>query len=60
MPRVEAHVGQHPEQRAAIKKVGLKGLDDTGGLVLSQSQDAQTHRGNMASSGQGTPPTDWD
>jgi hypothetical protein len=49
MPVVEAYVADHPGQRRAIRKFGLKGLDDRGELVLPEPSGA--------GSGNATPPT---
>jgi hypothetical protein len=45
MPLVEAYVARHPEQRRAIRRIGLRGLDERGELIPFQPGELDAQMG---------------
>jgi hypothetical protein len=51
MPVVDAYLALHPEQRAAIRRIGLEGLRERGELVPMQPEELASQLAAMDSSG---------
>lgn len=53
MPIVEAYLARHPEQRAAIRRVGLEGLSERGELIPMEPEELAAQLAAMDNSGRG-------